>query len=116
MSKSKQVAAGGIASSLCLLLMFLTGIFPFATYALPAMAGSLLVVVVLELNRATAVMVYISVSLLSLFIAPDKEAALIFIFFFGYYPILKGLIEQIRIRPLELAIKYALFNGMFPFM
>ena len=33
MSKSKQIAAGGIASSLCLLLMFLTGVFPFATYA-----------------------------------------------------------------------------------
>ena len=109
MSKSKQIAAGGIASSLCLLLMFLTGVFPFA---LPAMAGTLLVVVVLELNRATAVMVYVSVSLLSLFIAPDKEAALVFIFFFGYYPILKGLIEQIRLRPLELAVKYILFNGM----
>ena len=112
MSKSKQIAAGGIASSLCLLLMFLTGVFPFATYALPAMAGTLLVVVVLELNRATAVMVYVSVSLLSLFIAPDKEAALVFIFFFGYYPILKGLIEHIRLRPLELAVKYILFNGM----
>lgn len=112
MSKSKQIAAGGIASSLCLLLMFLTGVFPFATYALPAMAGTLLVVVVLELNRATAVMVYVSVSLLSLFIAPDKEAALVFIFFFGYYPILKGLIEQIRLRPVELAAKYILFNGM----
>lgn len=50
--------------------------------------------------------------LLSLFIAPDKEAALVFIFFFGYYPILKGLIEQIRLRPVELAVKYILFNGM----
>ena len=41
MSKSKQIAAGGIASSLCLLTMFLTGVFPFATYALPAIAGTL---------------------------------------------------------------------------
>ena len=47
MSKSKQIAAGGIASSLCLLTIFLTGVFPFATYALPAIAGTLLVVVVL---------------------------------------------------------------------
>ena len=39
MKKSKQVAAGGIAASLCLLLMFLTGLFPLATYALPAMAA-----------------------------------------------------------------------------
>lgn len=111
MSKSKQVAAGGIASSLCLLLMFLTALFPFATYALPAIAGSLLAIVVVELSRATAVMVYVSVSLLSLFIVPDKEAVMVFIFLFGYYPILKGCIEQIRIRPVELGLKYILFNG-----
>lgn len=109
--KSKQVAAGGIAGSLCLLLMFLTGLFPFATYALPAMAGTLLVVVVLEYNRATAVMVYVSVALLSLFITPDKEAAMMFLVFFGYYPIVKGAIEKLRNRLLETVIKFVLFNG-----
>ena len=112
MKKSKQVAAGGIAASLCLLLMFLTGLFPFATYALPAMAGTLLIVVVIELGRPTATMVYAAVSLLSLLIAPDKEAALMFVVFFGYYPILKGRIEQIRNQPLELIIKYVLFNAV----
>ncbi len=111
MTKSKQVAAGGIAASLCLLLMFLTGLFPFATYALPAAAGTLLIVVVLECGRATAVMAYVSVSLLSLFITPDKEAAMVFLVFFGYYPILKGMIEKLRNRPLELVIKFLLFNG-----
>lgn len=111
MKKSKQVAAGGIASSLCLLLMFMTGLFPFATYALPAMAGTLLVVVVLEYNRATALMVYASVSLLSLFITPDKEAAMVFIVFFGYYPIVKGVIEKLCCRPLEQLLKCLLFNG-----
>ena len=40
--KSTQVALGGLAAALCTLLMFLTGMIPFATYALPAAAGIVL--------------------------------------------------------------------------
>lgn len=110
MKKSTQVAVGGIASSLCLLLMFLTGIIPFATYALPAMAGAILIAVVIENGISTAVTVYVAVSLLSIFIAPDKEAAMMFIAFFGYYPIIKGKIERIHNRFFETIIKFAVFN------
>lgn len=45
--KSTQVAMGGIASALCLLLMILT-IIPIATYTMPALAGMVLIVVVIE--------------------------------------------------------------------
>ena len=45
--KSTQVAMGGIASALCLLLLILT-IIPIATYTMPALAGMGLIVVVIE--------------------------------------------------------------------
>ena len=38
---------GGIASALCLLMMMLT-IIPIATYTMPALAGMVLIVVVIE--------------------------------------------------------------------
>lgn len=38
---------------------------------------------------------------------------MLFIAFFGYYPVLKALIERIRFRPLEWAAKLLLFNGTF---
>ena len=77
---------GGIASALCLLLMMLT-IIPIATYTMPALAGMVLIVVVIENGYSTAWMVYAAVGFLSLFICPDKEAAMLFVGFFGYYPI-----------------------------
>ena len=110
MRKSTQVALGGLASSLCLVLMFLTGVFPFATYALPAMAGIILITVVIENGASTAWLVYVVVSILSIFIVPDKEASLIFIAFFGYYPILKQKLEQIKFKPFQLLIKFLIFN------
>lgn len=109
--KSTQIAIGGVFSALCLLLMFLTGLVPFATYALPAIAGAMLVAVVVENGRKTAVLVYISVSLLSLLIVPDREAALMFLAFFGYYPIIKQPIERVGSRLVQLLLKLLLFNA-----
>lgn len=110
MRKSTQVAVGGLSAALCTLLMFLTGIMPFATYALPAISGVLLVSVVIENGKGTAWIVYFAVALLSVFIVPDKEAAMIFIVFFGYYPIIKEQLEKINNRFLEYFIKFAIFN------
>lgn len=108
--KSTQVAMGGIASALCLLLMLLT-IIPIATYTMPALAGMVLIVVVIENGYSTAWMVYAAVGFLSLFICPDKEAAMLFVGFFGYYPIIKGKLERIRIRAGEYTVKFIIFNA-----
>ena len=53
---------------------------------------------------------YGAVSVLSLLMAPDKEAAAIFVFL-GYYPIVKGNIESIRRPLIEWVIKLAVFNA-----
>ena len=108
--KSTQVAVGGLSSALCLLLMFMTGMIPFATFALPSLAGILLIVVVVENGIQTATLVYAAVSILSLFMCPDKEAAMMFIGFFGFYPIVKGKLDKIKWRPLQYLIKLAGFN------
>ncbi|MDR2933183.1 MAG: hypothetical protein LBV27_08770 [Oscillospiraceae bacterium] len=110
--KSSSIALGGVFSALCLLFMFLTGLVPFATYALPALAGAMLVAVVIENGHRTALMVYVSVSVLSVFIVPDREAAAVFIAFFGYYPIIKEKLEAMRSRLVEYLIKFGLFNIM----
>ena len=66
---------GGIASALCLLLMMLT-IIPIATYTMPALAGMVLIVVVIENGYSTAWMVYAAGGGESLLICTDSEEAL----------------------------------------
>lgn len=110
LKKSSQVALGGMIAALCVLLMMMTGILPFLSYAVPAAAGFLMVVMVIECGTKWAVVVYIAVSILSLLIAPDKTAAFIFIFFLGFYPIAKGALEKLPSRILEWAVKLVLFN------
>lgn len=110
MGKSVRVAFSGIITAFCTVLMFLTGLIPIATYALPALSGALLIVVVIEIGPSWAWSVYIAASALCLLISGDKEAALLFILFFGYYPILKAAIEKIHNKYCSYLLKFAVFN------
>ena len=107
---SMRIALGGIVCTLSLLSMFLSGVFPFAEYTCPAVAGIILIVLVLEFGRKTAWIAYGAVSLLSLFITPNKESVMLFIVFLGYYPIAKSYFEQMKRRTTEWIAKFALFN------
>lgn len=109
--KSLQVALGGVSTAICIVLMFLTGMIPFSYYALPAMAGLVLIAVKEENGLNTALIVFGAVSLLSLFVVPVKEAALLFISFFGYYPIVQDSLSHLRPKVLSIFIKFVIFNA-----
>lgn len=106
MKSSKKIAFSGIFTAISLILLFLTGIFSIATYALPAMSGGLLTIAVIEMNKKQAFLIYVAVSVLSVVLTPDKEAAFLYIVFFGYYPILKAVIEKLKITVFILLFKF----------
>lgn len=108
---TQRVAVCGIVSALGLALMMLTTIIPIGTYALPCFAGIFISAVVVEYGCKWALGVFAVVSILSLFLAGDKEAVLYFAAFFGYYPIFKCVAEKkIKSIVLQYIIKFILFN------
>lgn len=109
---SRRIAFGGIAAALSLLFLFLSGVFPFAEYTCPALAGIVLIALVIDFGKPTAWIAYGAVALLALIATPNKESAVLFVFFLGYYPILKSNIEQLRSRVAEWAVKLVAFNLM----
>lgn len=110
MPRAYRIALGGISAGLSIVLLACTGLFPYATAALPALAGFLTAPVVIESGKRWAVLTYAVVAAVAVFITPDISAAFAYIFFFGYYPILKSLIERIgKIVP-EWALKLLAAN------
>ncbi|MEG1849827.1 MAG: hypothetical protein RR197_04640, partial [Oscillospiraceae bacterium] len=109
--KSTQVAVGGLSAALCVVLMMLSAMLPFSTYALPTLAGIALIPAAIELGQKTAGIIYVAASLLSIMLVPDLETALMFVAFFGYYPILKFRIDGIRSRLIRILCKFSLFNA-----
>lgn len=109
--KTYRLAFSAVISALSLALLFLTGLIPVGTYAFPCISGALLAVVVLETGYVSAFTVYFAVSVLSALFVADKEAALYYIAFLGFYPILKGLIEKIKSKVIQYILKLLIFNG-----
>ncbi len=107
---SERVALGGIVAALCVVMMFLTGVLPALYIAAPMCAGMLMLILVEEVSVAWGWLTYLATSLLAMIVTFDKEAALMFILFFGYYPILRMYLTRIGIKPLRVVLKLLLFN------
>lgn len=110
MSQSAKTAIGGMTAALSVVLMLPT-VMGLWTYALPAFAGILIMFAIIELDKKWALGIYVAVSILSLILLPNKEAAVFYACFFGHYPILKAIIESKQIpRVVEWIIKIVIFN------
>ena len=83
MKSSYKVALGAVFMALSTIFMMATSVIPIASFAFPALAGALLIVINLEVGRKWALLVYAGVSLLSLFLSSDHTAVISFIVFFG---------------------------------
>ena len=79
-------------------VLMLAAYFPYLTYAIPAFAGLCIMVVLLETGAKWAISAYITSAVLTLLFC-EPEAMLMYVFLFGYYPILKAFIEKIN-KPL----------------
>ncbi len=111
MKQTIRLTFCGIIAALSVVVLFFTGLIPIATLALPAVAGCLVIPVVAELGVSWGFGVYAVTGLLAFFLTPDREAALFYLLFFGYYPVLFGVLAKIRRRPLRLAVKLLIFNA-----
>lgn len=109
-SASYKMALGGIFSALALVSMLLSYVIPTATYACPALAGVMLIPVVIEIGKGWALCAYAAVSFLSFVLVADKEMALCFTAFFGFYPILKAVYEDKLKKPLCYLAKILTFS------
>ena len=106
-NSAKNPALCGVTAALAVVIMCLGGIIPVATYICPMLCALLLALVVPIAGKRLGWVWYGAVSILSLLLGPDKEAAGVFLFL-GYYPIVKPWLDQ---RKLSFLWKLVLFNS-----
>lgn len=104
---ASAVALGGVLAAMAVVVMALGTLIPVATYVCPMLCVLLLQVVYLCCGRRVGWAWYACVAILSALMAPDKEAAAIFLTL-GYYPLLKPWLDKRRLRWLW---KGLLFNA-----
>ena len=92
---ASNVALGGILAALAVIIMSMGTLIPVATYVCPMLCALVLQLVLKTCGSRIAWAWYGAVSVLSLLMAPDKEAAAVFLAL-GYYPIVKPKLDRRR--------------------
>ena len=92
-SPAKQIAFGGVFGALALVIMNLGSLIPVATYVCPVLCMLILAFVTKMCGNRIGWAWYGAVAILSCLMAPDKEAAAVFVFL-GFYPILKHRFDR----------------------
>lgn len=90
-------------------VVMLMAYFPYLTYALPAIAGLFIMVIVIEVDYKWAFLTYLSASFLT-FLFAEPESKLMFICLFGFYPILKSVIEKLNKALIEWVLKLSVYS------
>ena len=108
-NKTKNTAVCGLMTALSVVLMMLTTLVPVFMYVIPILTGLVVLFTADVSNKKWGAGVYFSTAFLSLLLITDKEAALTYALFFGYYPLIKDVIEKLP-KFFSLLLKFTLFN------
>ena len=107
-----RISLGGMLAALAVVIMNLVGIIPVATFVCPMLCMMILTLVLRFCGKRIGWAWYGAVSILSVLMGPDKEAAAIFAFI-GYYPLLKPAFDRLKSGAL---LKFIFFNGVILLM
>lgn len=108
-SLSFNIAYCGIMVAFSVIIM-LAALIPSMTYVLPAFSGLCIWTISEQISRKWGFLSYAASAALCFILIPEIEADLYYAFFFGFYPLVKELIEKISPKILAFLAKLALFN------
>lgn len=102
--QSRKVALCGVLCGLAVVVLLLGGLFSLAVYCAPLLAMAVLLPVLEEYGPGTAGAAYGAVAILALLLVPDRETALVYVFF-GWYPLLRPRIAALPSLPVRLVCR-----------
>ena len=108
LKSNTKITISALTASLAASFM-LVSYFPYLTYTIPAFAGLFMMLPLVEVGYKYSFASYIVSAFLVMLFA-EKEAAVLYVCFFGHYPIVKSLVEKLRKTAVEWILKLLLFN------
>lgn len=107
-----QTALVGLLTGLSLIFLYLAFLTPAGKMGVVALAGLFPAGAVVSAGLASGFFCYAVTGLLGLLLVPSKSVTLLYLLFFGLWPMLKSLLERLPGRALEWAGKLAVCNGV----
>ena len=110
MKNSKVIAYSGVATALSVVMLFLGSIFWVLGYTMPLVASLVMIILLDSISQKSALLTFVSTSIISFILLNDKECVLLYVLFFGYYPLIRDKINDIKPKLLSYLLKFVSFN------
>lgn len=111
MKNSKVIAYSGVATALSVVMLFLGSIFWVLGYTMPLVASLVMIILLDSISQKSALLTFVSTSVISFILLNDKECVLLYVLFFGYYPLIRDKINDIKPKSLSYLLKFVTFNA-----
>ena len=112
MKNTRKLAAGAMMSALCVVIMLLGAVIDLGTYAAALLAGVAMIPYGQKYGYRYQLMVFNVSAALSFMLVPNIEQNLMYLGFYGWYPILRESLEKLPIISKYIA-KFFIFNVCF---
>lgn len=109
MKQTKRIAFCGMMTALGVVILLLGGFLGIGTYAAPLLAGLLILPAGKRWGVKYQVLLWLAIGLLGLFLVSDVEESLMFLGFFGWYPIARPALQKLP-KLLGWVVKFLVFN------
>ena len=114
-TRAQGLALCAILTALALLCLYLASVFPAMQAVFLVLAAAVTAVVLIESGMRYGILCYLSVSLLALFLLPNRLTALFYAIYFGWYPLVKSKLEQDGKRA-KIYLKKGIFFSALSFL
>jgi hypothetical protein len=111
--KTRKITLSAIISALTVGVLYVASIWQTGFIGLTALASIFAAAAVIEAGLASGLYVYAVSSALGMLLLPDKAAPLLYTIFFGYYPVVKSLIERGKSVTVMWILKIAVWTAAF---
>jgi len=109
--KTRALTLSALFAALSIVFLYVASIWPTGQLGFAAAASLFVAAAVIESGLGYGLSVYIAGAALGMLLLPNKDPPLLYVLFFGYYPLLKDLVERIRLKPAQWALKLVVFNA-----
>ena len=91
---TRRLALCGVLCALGVVILSLGSLIPAATFCCPVLASLTLLILLPECGTKYALLAYAATACLGLLLAPDREAAALYLAL-GYYPVLQARLDRL---------------------
>ena len=95
-NSTKKLTVCALLSAVGVVLMYLGSLVDILDISMAVLASYVCIIAVIEYGGIAPWLIYGTVSVLSLLLLGNKNPAIYFVLFFGFYPILKEKIEKLN--------------------